>query len=472
MSESKVTFAFEMVMFAVSISPLMMLQVSIPNEIFWLILNLLMHDSFNTFIVLSKTSKLFNKKISTYYLNYLRTDRMRFSLNCNEFAASGDLNLLAWMKNSCNNKSWSHNPTPSRKLEREHPESWSRDLNTSICKEAIFGGHFEILKWARENECSLDSEMYLFAAQVNRLDIILWLYKNDVVPHRDICITSAKYNNFVILKWGRSKQCRWHKNICYYAARNNNMEMLQWVKKKGCPWNARACSAAAKNGNLDMLMWLRSKNCPWNTWTCSSAAEGGHLNVLKWARENGCSWNEWTYRTAAFKGDFEFVKWIFENMEDDLLHLFSYVDHDVLIDDDVTHLLRRYEFSLDVIIEKRHMIILKYLIEYIKQFYKNNEYKNDNLYCYYAIRFNSIEILKWLMEENFKLPENPITLAAQYTCLDIVKILVEKGHKCNGEHYCIAASNYDSAMMQWLERHGCPIDKSIEGNWGYENDWW
>lgn len=415
-------------------SLVMMMQIEIPDELLWLIFNLLIHSSFNTFIVFSKTSKLINKKISSYYLRtYLKKQKAHVSLNCNEFASAGNLNMIAWMKNTSSDISWCYYDDIIINVRyythtSAHVVSCYYIKNT-ICREAILSGHFELLQWLAKNKCYLSSDLYLAATQTNRLDIILWLYENDVAPHRDICIVAAKYNNFDILKWGRKKRCRWHKKICYHAAQNNNMEMLQWARKKGCAWNAWTCSAAASNGNLEMLMWLRSKDCPWNEWTCSFAAASGHLKIIKWAIENGCIWDSWMCRMAANNGHLDVLQWVI--MCGGTWHL----------NDDV-----------NTIIKNGHLSILKWANT------NGNVSKEDASICSSAIKYEQIEILRWTLENNFPLPDDAMIHAIKKKNLDIAKILVEKNCKYDAYHYHLAEMNNDIEMMKWLEQNGCPTN--------------
>ena len=78
-----------------------------------------------------------------------------------------------------------------------------------------------------------------------------------------------------------------------------HLEVLQWARENGCPWDKRTCTNAAWRGNLEVLQWARENGCPWDERTCANAAWRGHLEVLQWLRENDCPWDEDTCRCGA-----------------------------------------------------------------------------------------------------------------------------------------------------------------------------
>ena len=101
-----------------------------------------------------------------------------------------------------------------------------------ICRCAAWGGHLEVLQWARENDCPWDEETCAFAAYGGHLEV---------------------------LKWARENDCPWNWETCANAAEYGHLEVLQWARENGCPWNIEAVRANATNGShLEMLEWLRS----------------------------------------------------------------------------------------------------------------------------------------------------------------------------------------------------------------------
>ncbi len=64
-----------------------------------------------------------------------------------------------------------------------------------VCVLAAFGGHLEVLQWARANDCP-----YLKT-----------------------------------LKWARANGCPWDKWTCAFAAKGGHLETLKWARANGCP---------------------------------------------------------------------------------------------------------------------------------------------------------------------------------------------------------------------------------------------
>ena len=140
------------------------------------------------------------------------------------------------------------------------------------CRYAAKGGHFETLKWLRENGCPWDEWTCAFAAEGGHLET---------------------------LQWARENGCPWNEATCAWAAWGGHLEVLKWAHENGCPWNEETCAWAAWGGHFEVLKWAHENGCPWNEATCANAAERGHNDILNWARENDCPWNGETYACGA-----------------------------------------------------------------------------------------------------------------------------------------------------------------------------
>jgi len=143
------------------------------------------------------------------------------------------------------------------------------------CRCAAYGGHLDILKWARENDCP-------------------W--------NEGTCWGAAEHGHLEVLKWARANDCSWGEWTCAHAAMGGHLEVLKWVRANDCPWDENTCFRAADGGHLEVLKWAHENGAPWDEWTCWGAAKNGNIEVLRWARENGCPWNETTRQIAASKG--------------------------------------------------------------------------------------------------------------------------------------------------------------------------
>ena len=195
------------------------------------------------------------------------------------------------------------------------------------CAYAALGGHFELLKYIRNEGCYWNEWTCAFAAKGGHLELLKWLREE---PEGD------KERS----PWNRRKnRCKWNEWTCEYAAEGGYLEILKWARANGgCPWNKYICENAARaklagteGGHLELLKWARKgpegpegtkeylnpslrepslrEPCPWDNWTCIYAAKSGHFQLLKWAQENGCPWDEEVCTYAAKGGDLKLLTW-------------------------------------------------------------------------------------------------------------------------------------------------------------------
>jgi len=174
------------------------------------------------------------------------------------------------------------------------PCSFAHIAMTSITQEFSFG----------KNVPSTD-ELCLIAAQTGEYEVLklgLW--------SQITCAELARQGHFEVLRWAREQGCPWDETTCSNASIAGRLDILKWARSNGCPWNEWTCTQAAIRGNLRILKWARSNGCPWNGTVCDYAALGCHLDVLKWAHTNGCPWGANTLMNAVGKGNLEIVRWL------------------------------------------------------------------------------------------------------------------------------------------------------------------
>ena len=81
---------------------------------------------------------------------------------------------------------------------------------------------------------------------------------------KDLCEDAARGGHLDVLKWARENDCPWDKWTCAFAAEGGHLEILKWARENGCPWDEGTCSYAAYGGHLDVLQWARANGCPWD----------------------------------------------------------------------------------------------------------------------------------------------------------------------------------------------------------------
>ena len=222
---------------------------------------------------------------------------------------------------------------------------WARSWNCpygDTTPVAAGEGHLDVLQWAVANGATTHYLTWLNACESGKFHVLLWgliTKKIKFVP--SLCCAAARGGHLNILKWLRNNNCPWdttttadaaihgHHEVFYYALYNHcpiyltedlsnqvaskgHYEMVKVLHYLGCPLGNSICSSAASSGNLDLLKWLRSLSLPWGR-TTSSAAVFNRLEILQWAHLESCPWdNNTLYDAAQFK-HFELLDWAYCN---------------------------------------------------------------------------------------------------------------------------------------------------------------
>ena len=129
------------------------------------------------------------------------------------------------------------------------------------------------------------------------------------------CALLAAYGGHLeVLKWARENGCSWDEDTCARAARWGYLEVLKWARENGCPWDKSTCAdSVVEGGHLEVLQWARMNGCSWDEKTCEMAAKNSELEVLQWALENGCKWKE--SHLFAEKWPPHLFPWLHENTQ-------------------------------------------------------------------------------------------------------------------------------------------------------------
>lgn len=72
---------------------------------------------------------------------------------------------------------------------QKHPKGCPWDEAT--CTSAIYEGHLNTLRYARENDCPWDPKACRFAAEMGHLEVLAWCKANGAHLDARICISAA-----------------------------------------------------------------------------------------------------------------------------------------------------------------------------------------------------------------------------------------------------------------------------------------
>ena len=94
--------------------------------------------------------------------------------------------------------------------------------------------------------------------QADNLKLLIGYNKNFSAK---ITLGCAFGGHLELLQWARKNGCEMDRSVCAYAAKNGHLEVLQWARNNGCEWDTRTCAYAALNGHLEVLQWARNNGC-------------------------------------------------------------------------------------------------------------------------------------------------------------------------------------------------------------------
>jgi hypothetical protein len=168
------------------------------------------------------------------------------------------------------------------------------------------------LEISNENKYLIYSDKILLNENyLLNLEILKWLIERHNFKMENYCsFLAVKNNDLEMLKWISGNLESAKSSIyflCYHAVKRNNFKILKWlrsqcidlgVKSVKYEWNSSCCSRAAKNGNLKILKWLRNANeqeegeennlspCPWDINTLYESIINKKLKVMNWIIKN------------------------------------------------------------------------------------------------------------------------------------------------------------------------------------------
>lgn len=227
------------------------------------------------------------------------------------------------------------------KLLREYGVPW----NSETCASAARNWNFDVLDYARDNECPWDEET-LYAA-IQTFDVVLiQKYLNSMDSSERACSLAVTHSNHYhaleVLKLLRHFEVNWDEDTCAEAALKGNLKAFEWAIDHGCNWSEESFNNAIKSTNIATIEYCIENNCPyneremyasavtckdpitvlkllqkngfrWNEHTCAKSAAVGNLKLLRWLRLNGCPWDENTCHAAVFYEEYEVLVYAHEN---------------------------------------------------------------------------------------------------------------------------------------------------------------
>lgn len=157
-----------------------------------------------------------------------------------------------------------------------HPFLYGR-FGNKMCNLAAHGGHWETFQWLLENGFKFDMEMAHFAVHGGQLEI---LKKMKNLPgfntnDKKICSLAAQLTHFDILKWARENDFPWDWHVTFFSnylkyyhgdfwsekRQEENDKIYQWAKENECPeqfFRKPIADDLYNQANLDVTLYFSS----------------------------------------------------------------------------------------------------------------------------------------------------------------------------------------------------------------------
>ena len=122
-------------------------------------------------------------------------------------------------------------------------------------EDAAERGYLSTLKCLRRRGRLYD-ECLLFAAaaMVGDLEAFKAMRLAENFPWDVLtCAYAAWGGHLEVLKWARENGCPWNVSTCANAARGGHLEVLKWARANDCSWDEQTCAWAARGGHLNVL---------------------------------------------------------------------------------------------------------------------------------------------------------------------------------------------------------------------------
>ena len=68
---------------------------------------------------------------------------------------------------------------------------------------------------------------------------------------------ASRNGHFEIIKWLRENGAPWNETAINNASQNGHFEIVKWLRENGVPWGGLAIAYTSESGHLELVEWLR-----------------------------------------------------------------------------------------------------------------------------------------------------------------------------------------------------------------------
>lgn len=370
---------------------------------------------------------------------------------------------------------------------------------------AGFSGNLQCLNWLVSNSgVELRDNIYYAPVLTQNIDMICWL-KNKILPSYHILECAANTGNIEFLEWIKINSGCLNLEIGHLfaydkAIKQKNLDMVKWIFTNYPPEENNLSyvqnhivSSASVYFAPNILEWAHDNNFKFKIETyeflahyadfesfkkytkdilnpdlqismLKNASNSGNLEIVKFiinSIELNCFCDLMTEKlkkdimtNACHSGNFELVKWLQDKNygEINLKNLMIAA----IINQDLDLMNKLYEmecpmdndFYLITAVKTNNLTILNWLKE-------KGAIESPYLYKW----AESVEVLEWLISNNYPRGEANIVDLIELHDLKMIKLYKENGFPCDNLS-CDIATIYSSLdILHYLIENGCPCDK-------------
>lgn len=171
-----------------------------------------------------------------------------------------------------------------------HVLEWAKNhyLITTGCMmtEAAAIGWIEGMEWLEKEGIKPGVYIYNAAVQTGQISSLNWAYSKGVrYDSSYVACIAAFWGKLDSLKWLKEHQVPITSEVYIEAAKGGFMYILEWLKDNNIPWDVNFCKQCSRQGSLKILKWARGHGAPWYKEDCLQVSRP-YPATHQWILEN------------------------------------------------------------------------------------------------------------------------------------------------------------------------------------------
>jgi len=188
------------------------------------------------------------------------------------------------------------------------------------------------------------------------------------------------------------------------------------------------CAKYNQLGVLKLFHNLKIKG--WSPKIAEKASEYGFLDLIKWLHYNHRFATSHAVELSVIGGHFETAKWLYSNN-----YYASWSSSE----------LDKFDYLRKLAIKYNHLEIFKYL--------KFSDIGLSTKNILYSIKYGRLGFIKWLYKKEPIVNQKYMHKAAEFGNLNIMKFLFKNGHSIDSQTLIFASENMHWHIIDWVEKN-------------------